>query len=283
MKSNLVLFFFFITILHSIAQVKSVSYDIRYNNQTGLFDAFLLVNEGEAHSQVERLQFNAQFSIVTPGHTSFSIEESFMPLENNRNYKGTKAARWEVASFFENEDVLNGNSIYAVSPRLFNTSFYNDLKEGSEVKLFSMSVTPVPVDKKKVRIFDNIKDPSAKKFGGSNFENGFTMGGVTQLYNVNHSMNIPNLEKGGETFSKVYPNPALDHVTIDYSITAVSNVKVIMTDNTGKIIISKIYTENAIGNLSRQFNFQVTPGMYTISIDNGNSKEEHKIVVVAQI
>ena len=64
------------TILHIIgifmifqsatAQIKGVSYQLKFNEKTNLFDCFLVIKKGQAISPVERIQFNAQITLMVP-------------------------------------------------------------------------------------------------------------------------------------------------------------------------------------------------------------------------
>jgi hypothetical protein len=282
MKLNLNFFFLLMIGFAVNAQVKSVSYDLRFNNETRLYDAYLIINEGNAHTPLERLQFNSLFSIVAPGNASFIMNKSHMPLVNNADYKGSKAMTWEVSSFLEKVPSLHGKSVYAITPKMNSSSFYNDLKEGDEVKLFSVEISPLPVDKSDVRIFNNQKDPSSKNLEGNNFNQGFTLGGIKQLFSEKE---IEKIEQSGKTeisSVEVYPNPAIDHVNVKLQLNHITKVKLSMIDVTGKVIVNKIIEESQ-GAFIQQLGFNVIPGIYTIKIETDTEVTERKVSVLGQL
>jgi hypothetical protein len=282
MKLNLNFFFLILIGFAVNAQVKSVSYDLRFNNQTRLYDAYLIINEGNARTPLERLQFNSQFSIVAPGSSSFIMNKSHMPLVNNADYKGNKAMTWVVSSFLEKVPCLNGNSVYAICPKMNATSFYNDMKEGDEVKLFSIEISPLPADKSDVRIFNNKKDPSSKNLEGNDFNQGFTMGSVKQLFDGKEVENVDQSVKTEVSSVEVYPNPAIDHVNVKLQLNHTTSVKLSMIDIAGKVITNKIVEGNQ-GSFIQQLGFNVIPGIYTIKIETDAEVTERKISVVGQL
>ena len=84
-KSILLSALFVFTAQFAFSQIQSVDYSLRFNNETCLFDCFLIVNEGKTKSTVSRAQFNSQVTIVVPVSSSVFIEESFMPLRDNQS------------------------------------------------------------------------------------------------------------------------------------------------------------------------------------------------------
>jgi hypothetical protein len=78
----------------------------------------------------------------------------------------------------------------SITPSLSPAAFYNDLKEGDEVKLFSLKITPVKDCGENVLIFENNSRITSSSLGmdGGDFSNGFTMGDVSQKYagNIYH-------------------------------------------------------------------------------------------------
>jgi hypothetical protein len=73
------------------------------------------------------------------------------------------------------------------------TAFYNDIKAGDEIKLFSLKVNPIVDCAEGVRLYDNQEDPNSGAAGmmGADFSNGFTIGGVEQKYAGNSLSEMP--------------------------------------------------------------------------------------------
>lgn len=176
-----------------MSQVESVNYKLQYNNESGHFDCYLVVNEGSAKNTRDRAQFNAQITLVAPKASNVYITESFMPLINNQDSRSTMPANWEVSNEIESPNQLEDSRLVSIFPELLPTAFYNDLNAGDEVKLFSFKVTPMVDCAKDIRFYNNTQDPASvgKGMGGSDFRNGFTVGGVDQKYAGNSTTVFP--------------------------------------------------------------------------------------------
>jgi len=184
---------FFLSIQFGFSQVQSVDYSLRYNSETCLFDCYLIVNKGKTKSTVSRAQFNSQVTVVVPVASNVFVEESFMPLRDNQEFRSSEPVAWEVTNELEQPADLSKSRIVSISPVLAPTAFYNDIEQGDEVKLFSLKVNPVVNCAEGVRLFDNHKDPNSGAEGmmGADFSNGFTIGGVAQKYAENSLSEMP--------------------------------------------------------------------------------------------
>jgi hypothetical protein len=181
---------FLLTTFFVNAQVTGVKYKLVFNEQTALYEAYLIVTEGSASSVMERIQFNSLYTILTPKEITVTVKEDIMPLENNQNYMGTEPMDWRVTNtaFSPNENPdLN---YFGISPQLSPTALYNDLNAGDEVLLFTLEASPLPVCFNDVRLLDNELDPKDLVNDG-NFTSGFTIGGLTDVYKGNEVYNIP--------------------------------------------------------------------------------------------
>ena len=176
-----------------MSQVESVNYKLQYNNESGHFDCYLVVNEGSAKKTRDRAQFNAQITLVAPKASNLYITESYMPLINNQDSRSTVPANWEVSNEIESPNHLEESRLVSIFPELLPTAFYNDIVAGDEVKLFSFKVTPMVDCAKDIRFYNNLQDPASvgKGMGGSDFRNGFTIGGVDQKYAGNSATVFP--------------------------------------------------------------------------------------------
>lgn len=184
----------FLNVQFISSQVESVNYKLKYNSETCLFDCYLVVNEGAAKKTLHRAQFNAQITLVAPLESNVHITESYMPLINNQDSRSTQPAQWELSNEIESPHQLKGFRLVSIFPELLPTAFYNEVNAGDEVKLFSFSVIPTLDCAKDVRLYNNNEDPSSlgKGMAGSDFRNGFTIGGVDQKYAGNSATLLPS-------------------------------------------------------------------------------------------
>ena len=196
MKNSILLStLFFLSFQFGFSQIQSVDYSLRFNSETCLFDCYLIVKEGRTKSTVTRAQFNSQVTIIVPVTSNVFVEESYMPLKNNQTFRSSDPVSWEITNELEQSSELNNSRLVSISPLLAPTAFYNDLKKGDEVKLFSLKVNPIINCAVGVRLFENEKDLNSRKEGmhGADFRNGFTMGGIEQKYNGNSLNEMPSV------------------------------------------------------------------------------------------
>ena len=179
----------------NFAQISSVNYQVKFNAQTNLFDCYLIVKEGNTNSVSERAQFNSQLTLVIPSGSNISLKESYMPIQNNQKYNGNIAQSWILTNIRQSPSIDVSHDYVSFVPNLSPTSFYNDLKSGDQVKLFSVSITPIESCGSEIKLFDNITDPSSRSNGmyGGDFSNGFTIGGITPKYAGNEDIKIPSI------------------------------------------------------------------------------------------
>jgi hypothetical protein len=168
----------------SICQVKRIELFTVYNFQTKVFDCGFIVKEGQAKNLKDRVQFNSSCSFVVPTGAKFKIINEKMPLLYNENYQGNVPTKWEIFSFIESPDIDIKHDYYQVGPNLSPTAYYNDLYEGDTVFLFSIETNKIYCADE-VRLYHNEKDIDLVPY---DFENGFSIGGVQQLYSGNKYM-----------------------------------------------------------------------------------------------
>ncbi|MEM9546324.1 MAG: T9SS type A sorting domain-containing protein [Bacteroidota bacterium] len=177
----------------SKAQVTSVNYLIDYNEVTDLYDCKIVIGAGSAMTYPQRIQFNAQYSVVVPTGSTITIEELHNPLENNQFYTGTIPCIWDFAPAEISPPVQPEDDFHRFFPSLVPTSSYNNLMAGDTVTLFSLAVDGVGSCQNVVRLFENGVDPSSQEMPtGADFSNGFTLGGINQIY----SGNLPSSTAG---------------------------------------------------------------------------------------
>ena len=175
------------------AQVTGVNYQLKYDTVDCQYDAFLIINAGDASSISERVQFNSQFSVIVPTGTTVVVDTSYMPLLNNSTYTGTDPIQWQIQSVVTNDPALAGYDFISITPYIdLQTYHYNDLNAGDTIKLFSLNTSPVTNCGDEIRMYDNDNDPtSADLAGGNDFSNGFTLGSTEQLYQGNTTEQHP--------------------------------------------------------------------------------------------
>ncbi|MDF1698558.1 MAG: hypothetical protein P1U56_22085 [Saprospiraceae bacterium] len=204
MKYLLKIFIFF-SLLNTTAsvqsQVRSVQYVISPNENSELIDCFIYILEGEAMTTRERIQFNAQFSLIVPTNTQLSIVSTHMPLLNNQNFESGTPIDWVISSKVVAPETAPEKDFYGITPNLSPAGFYDQLKEGELVKLFTIQLIGEHVDYDRVRLYENEHDPKSYELGMQNgdFSNGFTMGGYHQLY------------KGNKTITEEVVDTAISH------------------------------------------------------------------------
>jgi fimbrial isopeptide formation D2 family protein len=183
LKNNLLLVF---TVLYSsliFGQVTGVKYKMNYNVFTNTHDVYLVITEGSATTMIQRTQFNGQITVVTPLGVKSTIKESFNPI----TVSGFPLI-WSSGSRLSNQ--LSKAEYNSITPTLSPTARYGELKVGDEVKLFSIETDSILCDGQ-VRLFDNNTDPkpNAPGMNGGDFQNGFTIGNVANVYQGNIESN----------------------------------------------------------------------------------------------
>ena len=180
---------------HTHAQVESVKYQIRYNKSTCLFDCCLIIHQGQARTPQQRAQFSAQYTIVVPTGSIVDVAANKNPIQNNQSYKGILPLIWFVGSSVQNPEALEGSDLYAFTPTLSPTSFYNNLNAGDTLVLFSLRINTIKDCASGIRLFENGVDPesSANGLGGGDYSQGFTMGNTDQKYLSNENTIYPPL------------------------------------------------------------------------------------------
>jgi uncharacterized protein YjdB len=176
----------------SDAQVTGVKYMLKYNDTTRLFDMNLVITGGSATTKAHRTQFNAAISFVIPNTDSIAIVQRFMPLQNNGEYNGTVPMEWLVSYRINSPAAQPQNNFYSIVPSLSPTSHYNNLNTNDTIKLFSVRVfrldgSTVNPCADNIRLYVNGFDPHASDPGmyDTDASNGFTIGGISQVYTGN--------------------------------------------------------------------------------------------------
>lgn len=170
------------------AQVTAISYKIDFNEDTELYDCKMVVTGGNTTAlTISRIQANAQYSVVVPTGSVVEMAALHMPLLGNRAYQGTEPMEWDISNVLKSPAAQNQSDYYSIIPRLAPAAHYNDLKEGDEVTLFSLSINSSLACARNIRPHNTAMDPSPAEPGmlGLDFRNGITIGSPIQLYSGN--------------------------------------------------------------------------------------------------
>lgn len=179
---KLALFFilFLVALTSTMAQVTTVKFLIEYNEVTTDYDVKLSIESGSATTIPQRIQFNAQISVVLPTGSSIVESENFNPIENNSTYSGTVPMTWSIGSSAIAPPEQPESDFYSITPDLGVTSHYNNLFTGDLVTLFSLDINVDPCENT-VRLFENGVDPAIINMF-EDYTNGFTLGSIEQIY-----------------------------------------------------------------------------------------------------
>ena len=239
------------------AQVTYVRYLIEYNDLSSLYDCKIVIGSGSATTIPQRIQFNAQYSVVVPTGSQLNIQERHNPLEDNQSYNGTIPCMWYIAASEVSPIIQPANDFYSIVPNLETICLYNDLAIGDTITLFSLSVDVDPCENA-IRPFENGVDLNNKSSGGilGDYSNGFTLGSISQIYGGNLSTPYGKLQinepfemcVGGS--SSVYPSVVGIWGSDNPSVAAIDvNTGAINALSGGQAIIS--YTDGNTGCLSQ--------------------------------
>jgi hypothetical protein len=182
-------------------QVTDVKYFLKYNHSADLFDCYLVVEAGAATTVMQRTQFNAQMTVVVPAGTRLHVGQNHWPRVQNQNYNSTQPINWNGLLLVKASSECLANDYYSIVPSLSPTSQYNNLAAGDTIKLFSLAIDTLKGCASDIRLFENGSDISSDHpcAGSIDLRNGFTMGGITQLYNGNVVQNNENYAGDDET------------------------------------------------------------------------------------
>jgi hypothetical protein len=197
-----IILLFFISIFSSVdAQVASVKFCIKHNADAEEVDMYLVIIDGKTSIPIDRIQFNSQITFVVPKGLKPTVAKTYMPLNSNMKYDGSVPCKWKLMSSILSPAVTPEKDYYAVVPELHPSSFYNDLKGGDTIKLFTLDFKGAGACLHKIRLFDNDNDPKSDADGmqGADFLNTFTIGGTEHIYtgNVTNSSSLKSYVKDG--------------------------------------------------------------------------------------
>ncbi len=185
------------------AQVTGVKYLITYNMERCSYTANIVVTNGNAITIPRRSQFNSLYTIVVPTGSVFALDTFYNPIVDNQLYLGTKPTSWTISSFVIAPLAQPQHDFYAIRPEISPACFYNDITEGDTIPLFGFTISPHLTCSDSIRTYKNPfgagadpnPDPDSSQPGmnGSDFSNGFTIGGGIQDYVGNIKTEQPPL------------------------------------------------------------------------------------------
>jgi len=181
---NILFVLLFYSVIGHSQNVTSVKYHLAFDDSTCWYDFSIIIDEGFAEGIGQRTQFNAQISFVVPTGSVVSIADKYLPLKDNQSYTGTEPMNWFFGPTISNPAASPGNDFFSVNPTLVPTSQYNNIYAGDTLKLFSLDIDSPLACGEGIRLFENGVDPDSNGEGmnGADYTQGFTLGGVTQIY-----------------------------------------------------------------------------------------------------
>jgi hypothetical protein len=174
--------FLFLILKTGYTQVERVNLDLQYNEKTGLFDCYLMIEKGHSTTHRDRIQCNAQISFTVRTGSKTSVAKLYFPLIDNRFYEGKDAMMWYIGDKIISPPAMPGYDVFNVLPMLSPTSWYHDLKEGDKIKLFSLLVENQQNSELALFKNENYTKENESGFNGGDFRIGFTIGGIEQKY-----------------------------------------------------------------------------------------------------
>ncbi|HPK06082.1 MAG TPA: T9SS type A sorting domain-containing protein, partial [Bacteroidales bacterium] len=141
-------------------------------------------------------------------------------------------------------------------------------------QLINIPSVTVPIDSINSETFpgtDNYGRIYAATFGRGIYKtNHFAIVGINELHG-NSKKDIVRLN--------IYPNPAIQNVFIEYNITKSGQVKVNISDLSGRSVLQKDFRIINDNNVLQLDISNLNKGVYLISLDNGESVISNKLII----
>jgi hypothetical protein len=101
----------------------------------------------------------------------------------------------------------------------------------------------------------------------------------TFYYNAIPEWHLP-FEKSKSVNLTVFPNPAANNITVDFTIASTRDVLISISDITGKTILTKSLGARMIGNHQEKIDCSVlSEGFYFVTVNAGEQNQSAKIVI----
>lgn len=177
-----------------VCQVKSVKYQLKYEEDECRYTLYLHSKEGNAVTNNQRIAFNSAISIITAASDTLYIVDQYNPKLVNSGL----VSKWVNTHHIKSPKVAVQSNFYRIVNSISSSARYDTLYEGSSIKLFSFIVRDsfgnlAGACDSGIRLYENGKDPGPEADGmaGADYSNGFTMGSVIQLYDGNEAQVPP--------------------------------------------------------------------------------------------
>jgi len=260
MKANLLAQFVVLFFMHlsctSFSQITGVKYLLSETETSSAYEVSIQITSGFTQSLQDRIAFNAQVTLLIPMEADFSIIETFNPRDD-QDYDSASPIPWDIIST-ESTDIGEGYNLYVINPNfeaLSNTAWYDDMTPGTIVPLFRFEATGTNFCDTPYLIAENNEVEAS-------VANGFTVGGLSQLYMGNSyegllSLDVPAMCVG-ESYQMeficdggTWMSSSNSHATItdEGVVTAIKRgtVKFTYTHTDGRSYTSKEYVISASG------------------------------------
>jgi len=78
----------------------------------------------------------------------------------------------------------------------------------------------------------------------------------------------------------VFPNPATNRLTLDFTLSATNNVHISITDITGKTVYTQSLGTRMIGNYKENIDCSaLSEGLYFVTVNAGSQNQSAKVVI----
>jgi hypothetical protein len=272
--TSLVVFLFITEIL--CGQVSAVNYDLKYDPVAKLHDVYLIVSQGSASKRNQLIQFNSQISFFAPKGSIFEIERSYLPL-----YSDGMPMNWEISNIVDDIKSMTNEMLISVKPSLSKTSFYTPLSENDTVKLFSIKNISKSQKQNTLRLYKNLSGLPSTENHGSDFNNGFTIGSVKQVYKEDHKVDQIITKISEQDDINIYPVPATDLITISIICNEGAKIFGDLIDPIGRVVHSRIINENRSNAINLYtISLSCSTGIYTLRLNVDGRSYDYTIPIV---
>lgn len=133
-------------------------------------------------------------------------------------------------------------------------------------------------------IFPHTKWPYAIYFGtygrGIFMDSTYVVDHENEILDSTAILNIPTVVSNGQNTVRCYPNPAVDHITMEIAVANAGRATLAIYDLSGKMVLNQVLGTFTEGLNTRNINVSgLTPGMYLVNIQVGGDKATSKIIV----
>lgn len=101
---------------------------------------------------------------------------------------------------------------------------------------------------------------------------------IYQQFTVNFTLPVPEIQQG-EGILKVFPNPANDLITAEFSLPVYGQARLQLLNMLGQVLISQDIVASQVMEKSVMDVSTLSPGVYYVSLQSGDKKRVQKVVI----